>query len=1577
MGGNDMFNSKKVVLILAASPLDLPRLRTGKEFVQIDEACKRSASRTDFSVIQDPLVTWEGLPRTLLDNSPSIVIFCGHSTTDVIQFENSDGLADTVNPNALAELFSQFKSIKCVIFNSCCSDNHAQKVSEYIDYTVGMQGKVDDTDAIKFSTVFFDAIFAGRDYKNAFNIADSSMNSTLPKLFTRTRKPTNFLKEPIIARSKKKYNQYMKQQSMHYHEGKPEPLILPYIDVDIEYNDSTIPVREYMNMMLADNLPHVQIIGEGGMGKTSALISLWEKLLDELDNDCDVPIPCMLSLQLVNYLSSRRLEDYILRCIAESLFYDRRISDEHLNLVCDELAFELPDKNSPDYVILIDGFNEVKAEYQPQVAVQIRQLMENCPNLMIILTSRIPLDANFSVFGLPQVILKPLDDKKIKKYLSNTEHDISKAKLVWNLLRTPMMLTVYCETCTFADRYRDVEYFRFSQSISVEGELIQNYIEALVCQNYKRDPDKKFLVTEFFIMCFLLPEIAEFMERRQIFEINGTDFGNQIQKILKRLKSSKILTKWYDERDLEEEKDMLFTLTKDTIRKHLRLYPTLFVRVINPNRNHYWKFTHQNYRDFFSAKYVISECEIALEKGVFPSAFNRRVPLSVLRYMGDIALDYLNVNKITYFKDPLHRLVEQMRGKQSRNYKQILNNIIKIWMSRGVDGENFSNIDLHGQVFYNALSYKRYGRDTLFNHSHAYRHNFFLDGHTQRINSAVYSPDGLSILSASDDATARVWDASSGALLYTLQGYGKEVLSAQYSNKTGNLALTISQCGDAFLWDIENESKVHTFRLKSGGYITQKAVFSFDNLYIATVSDTNGIDIWDVGTGKHLRELCGHTDRIMSISSSPVSSHIITASKDSTARIWNVQTGERGVCFEGHSGWVRDARFNHDGTLAVTASSDQTAWIWDVKNGQPLHKLSRHEHTVSMAVFASASNLVATVSYDFNLFIWNGDTGEALHGPLRGHWDKINSVTFSADASSLITSSWDKSAIVWNVSTGTQRLPLGGHLDCVKYADCSIDSQHILTVSDDKTFRVWDLGSGSFIFDVENKTIRIVNSAVCTDGAMVAVALSTQLIMIWNVLKKSIIQMIEFENKVTKMQFSRRGTYLLINNMIWDVHAGKCLYKINSRFHEIGFSYNEELFWLSSDRLETTIYITKSGEKKSKINCGQNIADYFFVANDDFILTIAQQSINGKADIDIQDEELEYYSDELFGNQESTIMETDKINENLLSLNYQEVTALWAVENGEIVNTFTELMKERFTLQSNPDQNRSIQDDVFSLLPPCISPDRKLFAAGTGDGVIEVMNIEQHEFICELKLNNSMYCNDHQDSIDKVKCEDILSDLYFLLSNDQLVTVSGNDDKIDNTYVLWDINKGTIVCKLKKDELKFDAVHFSNNGKYAALTITLADEKKVEVWNTSDKHRLFSIPIKNKDIGEVIYTPDDQYFVVFGSNCDAHMYNALDGIYLGLLTGSRFEHHYSSRYNMVFFIPGTYILVKRGKDYSISIWNCELCIQGRNDVIDPMLLFHYGYNPNLIGSSFSNARFDDEMTTQEISLLKQYGRSGV
>jgi hypothetical protein len=78
-----------------------------------------------------------------------------------------------------------------------------------------------------------------------------------------------------------------------------------------------------------------------------------------------------------------------------------------------------------------------------------------------------------------------------------------------------------------------------------------------------------------------------------------------------------------------------------------------------------------------------------------------------------------------------------------------------------------------------------------------------LRGHKDRVLTAVFSPDGRRILTASFDRTARLWDAETGAPGPALRGHESAVWSAVFS-PDGRWILTASADRTARLWPGES-----------------------------------------------------------------------------------------------------------------------------------------------------------------------------------------------------------------------------------------------------------------------------------------------------------------------------------------------------------------------------------------------------------------------------------------------------------------------------------------------------------------------------------------------------------------------------------------------------------------------------------------------------------------------------------------------------------------------------------------------------------------------------------------------------
>jgi len=89
------------------------------------------------------------------------------------------------------------------------------------------------------------------------------------------------------------------------------------------------------------------------------------------------------------------------------------------------------------------------------------------------------------------------------------------------------------------------------------------------------------------------------------------------------------------------------------------------------------------------------------------------------------------------------------------------------------------------------------------------------------------------------------------------------------------------------------------------------------------------IRIWDMGHGKTLLTLKGHSGRISSVSFYPSGRRLATGSTDKTVKVWNAENGEEMLTLQGHGQAVTSVAFSPDGQCLASASLDGTVKLWD------------------------------------------------------------------------------------------------------------------------------------------------------------------------------------------------------------------------------------------------------------------------------------------------------------------------------------------------------------------------------------------------------------------------------------------------------------------------------------------------------------------------------------------------------------------------------------------------------------------------------------------------------------------------
>lgn len=314
------------------------------------------------------------------------------------------------------------------------------------------------------------------------------------------------------------------------------------------------------------------------------------------------------------------------------------------------------------------------------------------------------------------------------------------------------------------------------------------------------------------------------------------------------------------------------------------------------------------------------------------------------------------------------------------------------------------------QSISNDLLHIRPGADTPSPLENTTAHILFLrfTGHTNSINSAVFSPDGKRIASVSEDMTLRIWNAQSGKAVVQPIRHAGPVHAVSFS-PDGKRIVTSSAGKTVYIWHVD------TGLLAAGPFThpsVHRVIFSNDGTKIFFTARST-VCIIDALTGNLVLTPMEHGCSTCSVDVSPDGKRIISGCIDGTIRIWDAMNGSiLAEPFKGHTSSVYSVAFSSDGRSIVSGSDDKTVIIWNVK-------------------------------------------GEIVAGPFRGHTDLVRCVAFSPDGKSVASGAGDNSIRVWDVVKGSLLVPpLKWKVGCLSAVAFSLDSERILAAGRGKVIRV-------------------------------------------------------------------------------------------------------------------------------------------------------------------------------------------------------------------------------------------------------------------------------------------------------------------------------------------------------------------------------------------------------------------------------------------------------------------------------------------------------------------------------------------
>jgi WD40 repeat protein len=185
----------------------------------------------------------------------------------------------------------------------------------------------------------------------------------------------------------------------------------------------------------------------------------------------------------------------------------------------------------------------------------------------------------------------------------------------------------------------------------------------------------------------------------------------------------------------------------------------------------------------------------------------------------------------------------------------------------------------------------------------------------------AFSPDGKTIITIRGES-ARLWDLK-GNPLKEFKGHEKQVNYAAFSPGVPYTVVTASWDNTARLWNLEGNQIGKAF--KGHGDSVNTAVFSPDGEKIVTASKDGTARLWDL-EGTIIQDFEGHMGEVTSAVFSPDGKYIITGSVDKTARLWDLN-GIQVYEFKGFKDTVKTASFSpYGGYILIAPASGPAQW---------------------------------------------------------------------------------------------------------------------------------------------------------------------------------------------------------------------------------------------------------------------------------------------------------------------------------------------------------------------------------------------------------------------------------------------------------------------------------------------------------------------------------------------------------------------------------------------------------------------------------------------------------------------------
>jgi WD40 repeat protein len=210
-----------------------------------------------------------------------------------------------------------------------------------------------------------------------------------------------------------------------------------------------------------------------------------------------------------------------------------------------------------------------------------------------------------------------------------------------------------------------------------------------------------------------------------------------------------------------------------------------------------------------------------------------------------------------------------------------------------------------------------------------------------RVRAADLSTDGKTFAAGGESDVIQLFDAATGKPTTKLADNMDWTLSLAFS-ADGKQLLSADNLGVVRLWEVPSGKKLATLPAPPMPApktppepIAVTCVAFGPDPKSALLGNAEGlIQVINLGDGKIVRTLTGHTGPITGFALHPTGTVLASVSKDRTVKLWNPAAPQPAVqalkSLDGHGAWIEGVVFIDQATKLATVGADRTVRIWDL-----------------------------------------------------------------------------------------------------------------------------------------------------------------------------------------------------------------------------------------------------------------------------------------------------------------------------------------------------------------------------------------------------------------------------------------------------------------------------------------------------------------------------------------------------------------------------------------------------------------------------------------------------------------------